>query len=99
MHIPSQLKIGPYTWTVVRKRVRHRNKECYGSECEATQTIELHTKNTDDRNRETLMHEVLHAVSDIYAAGMDEGQVNTLAFGLTQLLRDNPEFWEMYRAS
>uniref|UniRef100_A0A6M3J4C3 Peptidase n=1 Tax=viral metagenome TaxID=1070528 RepID=A0A6M3J4C3_9ZZZZ len=38
---------------------------------------------------DTILHEILHAVSRVYGIGLDENQVAGLTGGLMQVIRDN----------
>lgn len=39
----------------------------------------------------TLLHELIHAVSDTLGAGLTEGQTRALEQGLSQIIQANPE--------
>jgi len=39
----------------------------------------------------TLLHELIHAMSDMYGLELDEGQVRTLEVGLSDAFRANPK--------
>ena len=45
---------------------------------------------------DTLLHEVVHAVSDATQADLEEAQVGALASGLTAVLLDNPDFVRLF---
>jgi hypothetical protein len=52
-----------------------------------------------DTERETLLHEVIHAVEESLALGLTEAQVHALACGLFAVLRDNHQPLKRYYGS
>lgn len=42
--------------------------------------------------RDTVMHEVMHAIDEQMSLSLKESQVHALASGLLQLIRENPKF-------
>ncbi len=55
--------------------------------------LQLRTDLTEQMQGECLLHEMVHAIVHTYMAGqrLDEGQVEAMAQGLFQVMRDNPE--------
>ena len=49
-----------------------------------------------DTERETLLHEVIHAVEDGLGLGMTEQQVHALACGLYDVLKNNQQTLKQY---
>ncbi len=45
-----------------------------------------------ENEQDSLLHEVIHAVSDYMEINLKEGQVTKLATGLLAVLKDNPKF-------
>ena len=43
--------------------------------------------------RLTLLHELIHAISDMYGLGLSEGQVRVMEQGLGQVMSE-PDVWE-----
>ena len=59
--------------------------------CEArTETIKIADGMTPNHTRETLLHEVLHAIEDHGQIGLTEMQVVALGYGILGVLRSNP---------
>jgi hypothetical protein len=56
--------------------------------------IELKADLPAGRLRETLLHEVIHAINSEYGIGLRERQVQALGTALVQVLRDNPALKE-----
>jgi hypothetical protein len=97
MRLPTKLVIGPFEYTIkLKNHIEVDGNGCYGSHDARKQVIRLRRKNTDDRMRETLMHEVLHALSCRDGLGLDEETVQTLGTGLAEVLVNNPVMTRMY---
>jgi hypothetical protein len=52
-------------------------------------TIDLREDMQFEKGQEVLLHEVLHAISDLMEIGLKEKQVSTIAVGVYQFLKDN----------
>lgn len=60
------------------------------------QLIRMQKGTPPDTERETLLHEVIHAVDESLALHMTEAQVHGLACGLYAVLRDNEQALKKY---
>jgi len=47
----------------------------------------------------TFLHEIIHAISDLFDLGISESQTRGLEQGLTSVFIDNKEFAELYFSS
>ena len=56
-------------------------------------TITVSTGIPIEAQRLTLLHEVLHAISELYGLGLRESQVRALEQGLGQVMTE-PDVWE-----
>ena len=63
------------------------------------QLIKIKLKQHPETLRETLLHEVIHAVEEQLDLGMKERQVHSLAIGLFQVLRENRDLVEFITAA
>lgn len=54
--------------------------------------IRLRPKQSTDQARDTLLHEVIHAIDYTNSLEMNEHQVRTLATGLRAVFTTNPKF-------
>lgn len=62
--------------------------------CEATkQKITILHDMPADEERDTLLHEVLHAIEEAMGLDMPDRHIRLLATGLYAVFRDNPEFF------
>lgn len=68
----------------------------WGEYHEALQEIWIRNDCTADNKSNTILHEILHAMSDVYGIDLKERQVFILANTLIGVCRDNPEYAQMF---
>lgn len=103
MSIPLSVRVGPYRYTVkvdadrIKELEKESNTDLYGITTHGHLEIALQPDVADMVLRETLLHEVLHAVlfntgiSDRMTDKAEEHLVRALSPALFSLLRDNPD--------
>ena len=92
MDIPRYLKIGPFNYTV-ELHDGYWNKDdvrVYGEVDERVATINLDVDASHEIVRDSVVHEILHAILMMYDRD-DEDLVRILAPMLLQVMRDNPK--------
>jgi len=97
--LPKTIRIGPHDITISRRAdVDDRN---FGTWSENEMLIRLdQTFHAPSREVEVVLHEIEHAVRDIYVAkekDPEERHTTTVMRGWTQVWRDNPDLlrWVM----
>lgn len=86
--IPESLDILGKRYAVVMiERESGDYGECISDQCR----IEVATYQCEDQRRDTLLHEILHAVDHEMHCAMSEPQTRRMATGLLAVLRQNPE--------
>lgn len=96
MKPPRSVRIGPHRWRIKRSAI-DADPDLYGRTVERRLTILLAPGSAPSQLRDTLVHELLHAIWSQCALGDltdDDGQervVGSLAPWLLGALRDNPE--------
>ena len=85
-HAPETITIGPYSVPV---EVNPGLTDAGNAETHPYPKIYLQ-KWTHLIDRETLLHECIHLISDLQGLGMTERQVQGLGYGIVALLRSNP---------
>jgi hypothetical protein len=90
-------KLKPKDWPLVIFGKRYRvewkpasgkdSGECFNDKCLILVNPEIHP----EQQRDTLLHEVCHAIDIEMDTGMRERQIRLLATGLLQFMRSNPE--------
>ncbi len=86
--MPPKLRILGKRW-VVKLQSPKGGKDA--GECDhVTAIISVSPKQTEDSRRDTLLHEVTHAVDEELQLRMSERQVRLLATGLLETFRSNP---------
>ena len=92
MEIPRYLKVGPFNYTV-ELHDGYWNKDdirVYGEVDERTCTINLDVDASPEVVRDSIVHEVIHAILLMYDRD-DEDLVRLLAPMILQVMRDNPK--------
>lgn len=65
--------------------------EVYGLYHERPKLIEINDDQTHDDERETMLHEIMHALEAQMNASIPEAKLRQLAVGLYAALKDNPK--------
>ena len=110
MEIPKQLKIGGHTYKVICPYEFRDRGDLSGQHDSSLLEIRIddrdgwsHVEKPDSRVRQTLMHEILHAIDS--AAGLNELNngtkeseriVDAISEGLCQVFNDNNELLELF---
>lgn len=105
MRFPNTLKVGSIDYKIIvspdNERWHERGEE-YGRIDFTTREIFLSTKFTDEQKRDSLMHEIVHAIVkhmnlEEKWGDSDEDYVKRLSNGLNMVFRDNPKFVDLLR--
>lgn len=92
----DHLQIGPLRYAIREVQDLHdignkgKKQWLYGQIRWRELVIQLEANQADDRKVATLWHEALHGIVDATGHEHDEHVIDALAFGLVQLIRDNP---------
>lgn len=84
--IPKSLNLLGKTWSVTQKKDSKNFGTCYHGKC----VINVNPSNVVDQQRDTLLHEIIHALEVEGQLKMTERQVTGLATLLLAGLRTNP---------
>lgn len=87
--IPQRIKIGGHTFDVKLVESIALRDECYGKMW--LDKLEIHIDNSisESLQIETLYHEALHAISELNGLDLEENQVQCIAHGMFQVVKDN----------
>lgn len=100
-NLPSSVIVGPIRYTVVRVSNMHQKQhDLDGLIHYNTETIEIDSGLSDGVAIQTLWHEILHAI--LQHAGRrkhSEKWIDSTAFGLIQVIAENPELIETTRTA
>jgi hypothetical protein len=107
MTIPKEIKIGGRRIKVEYPYDFKERSDIDGQFWQSLGVIRLSDKTSGgaehdyDYTKKNLLHEIIHAIFDIYCGESDIGDnehvVDGLAQGWLQVLSDNPEFIELFR--
>lgn len=84
---PQVIRVLGANYQVVSKKLRGAYGMHYFGKC----LIQIAPDLAHDREREVLVHELVHAVDEAMQSKLSEEQVEKLGVGLYALLSDNPE--------
>jgi hypothetical protein len=94
--MPQRLRVGPFDYTVQSWPSREASAAERFGECDRfNNVIRVRDDISEQRSAETMIHEILHAVWDTQGLGDNDAEeriVTCLALGLSQVIRDNPDF-------
>jgi len=90
MKLPRKITISGFEVKIVyKKKVVADNDECFGYYDPPIKTIFLQKRMYKTRKMETFIHELIHAIDDVYRLHIPETKTNTLALALVHVLIDN----------
>ncbi len=96
MKLPATLKINGFDWTVKESDAVAKEGSVFGSCHHSTQTIYIDPSSTDQKKKQCLLHEIMHAVAwqsglknRIEDSKLEEQVITALSFGVYQVLADN----------
>lgn len=92
MEIPRYVKVGPYN-VLIEQHDGYFNRDderVYGEYDERNCTINLDVDASAEMIRETILHEILHAILGMYDKD-DEALVRLISPMLLQVIRENPK--------
>lgn len=100
MKIPEEVNILYKTYTVNESFSLHEGAdELYGRIHFLQQQIELNAEISEEQKKSTLIHEIIHALDEMYIIGLEETQVEKLGNAVYMFIRDNPKMFEMPKSS
>lgn len=97
MKKPDKIKIGDLRYKIqfcndIYSANDHR--KLYGEIDYKTQVIKIDKTSTQERIKNTLLHEVIHGLNDGYVLDIEEKTIDLLATSLINLIIDNKKFFE-----
>lgn len=97
MNIPEKIKIGWKEYTIEHADTREmliiNGGVCYGEIEYDDQVIRLNKNYGDEQKKATLIHEILHGISNMYTLDMTEDLITKLANALYIVMKDNPNLF------
>ncbi|NPV80730.1 MAG: hypothetical protein HPY52_10720 [Firmicutes bacterium] len=90
MKIPDKVKIGPFVYIIERPEIVDRyERELIGQCDHQAGIIRIERALTGSKAEETLLHEILHAVTMFMCLDLSEKQISQLSNGLYMVLKEN----------
>jgi hypothetical protein len=95
----QNVKIGPFEYAVQLETDLRRGKRKLDGNISYNQTqISIDADMSPQATTQVLLHEILHGISTQGGMNIYEGHIDMLAFGIYQVMRDNPQLVEMITA-
>ena len=94
MKLPKRVKIGHVTYRIVPLEDPDRAPVVYGLYMGNDCIIKIDVTRDTQIVRDTLLHEIMHGIWQLYAIDdedLQERTICTMATGLTQVFADNPK--------
>ena len=89
----KKLKICGFDFKLIYKQlVVEQGDSCLGCCKSDKNIIEIKTNIIPQRENEVILHESIHAISDIMNLDLTELQVNTLGVDIINYIKSNPKF-------
>lgn len=94
MIIPEKVKILHLDYDVsLADNIHDRGGDLLGQVDFLCQKIRLNAGASEEQKRETLLHEIIHAMDEKFRIGLKERQVEQLGVAIYNLVKDNPEMF------
>ena len=87
--VPREIKMASHKYTVKFDPHMRHDEACYGQVNHRRQEINIETSVPPSTRNQTLLHEVLHIIDNVYVCGMDEGDLERLSSGLSEFFFNN----------
>lgn len=89
--IPSVLKICGKPWKIVRCKQTSLEVDAFGKVNMDKLEISIMDEQPRPLEKDTALHEIIHAIDESLDLGLKEHQVEVLGCSLQQVFADNPE--------
>lgn len=98
MTLPVSLKVDAYTYAVKRvsKLTSADHIRLKGEHAPGELEIRIDEGMPHQHDRETFLHEAIHAVARERNLELDEGEVHQISSGMAALFIDNPEILSLF---
>jgi len=87
--IPKKIKIGIHTYSVEFNSLLWYEESLKGSVNHLKQVIQIDPVIAETQKCVTFLHEVIHVINDNYRCKLDDDEVDRIAEGIAELLKDN----------
>ncbi len=97
--LPKSVRVGPFDYEVVQSEGLLQEHDHFGKALAGSLRLLLDSSLHLQRQQETLIHEVIHAILFTYKSALEgtdeerERYAKLLASALLQVIQDSPAFW------
>lgn len=94
MTIPENVKVLYKNYKVIEKENIHDvDSDLYGQVLYLSEEILINKDASDPIKEATLIHEIIHALDEMYCIGLKEKQVEKLGNAIYMVIEDNPQMF------
>lgn len=94
MNIPEKVKVLYKEYTIEEQENLHDDgTDLYGQVHYLPEKILLNIDSSDEQKKATLIHELIHALDEMYCIKLEENLVEKLGTAMYMLIRDNPNMF------
>lgn len=94
MQLPKKINILYKEYEVdMQENLHDGGEELYGQIHYLLEKIFLNPASSEEQQKATLIHEVIHGLDDMYNIGLKEKQVEKLGNAIYVFVKDNPEMF------
>lgn len=95
MEIPNTVKILYKEYEIVQeKNIHNDSSDLYGEVHYLDEKILLNVDSKEDQKKATLIHELIHAIDEMYQISLNEDQVDKLGNGVYMMIKENPQMFK-----
>lgn len=87
--VPKEIKVGLHKYSVSYRANLYVDERCFGDENCRTLKIRIEPAVATSVKCITFLHEVLHAIDRNYSTALPDGDLDRMASGIAEFLKDN----------
>ncbi len=87
--VPRQIKVSSMVYDVILTDSLEKDYKLLGQCLTDTGVIKVDSKSKLQVKDATLLHEIIHAISDVYRCDLEESNIERIAHGLADVLKNS----------
>ena len=87
--IPKQIKVSSFVYELVLAENLARDHQLLGQCLSDSVIMTIDSKTSPQTKDVTLLHEIVHAINDVYNCGLEEPNIDRIAHGLADVLKNS----------
>ena len=87
--VPRKIKVSSFVYELVLAENLTRDHQLLGQCLSDSVIMKIDPKTPPQTRDVTLMHEIVHAINDVYNCGLEEPNIDRIAHGLADVLKNS----------